>query len=461
MKFQNSRRSKGSFPIILGSFFGVFCALLVLGYSIIVFSEGAVVGTVLRVIPKRGLQGVNILAIGVDETRRSKRSDTIMVFHLDDLRSRIGVVSIPRDTRVNIPDTGPGKMNHAYAYGGIKLLRRTVSDFLDIPIDYYIKVNLNGLESIVDHLGGIPLTVEKDLRYNDRAANLQINVRKGKRVLSGSEVGEYLRFRQDAEGDIGRIRRQQTFIKAFVKKILKSEGILASPALFRKVSRSVDTNLPLREMLGFVGQFRKAFRIGNIHAGSVPGSVTMIDGMSYWRPEILEMDHLVKQVLFGVDVYAKNEVRESIFSQIENGVPPTGPVEKSPLGDRRKVTIEELTRVTEQANVKDKVTRVGARAALRIEVLNGNGKAGIARSVARLLRKNKFKIVRVDNSKSFDYPKTLIVDWKGKVQDILVLSDFLHVEPSNIVVYDLQQKSLDVTIVLGKDWPQLVRKIEQ
>jgi len=381
------------------------------------------------------------------------------------LKNRIGVVSIPRDTRVNIPDRGPGKINHAYAFGGIKLLRTTVANFLDIPIDYYVKVKLNGLESIVDHLGGVMITVEKDLKYNDRAAGLRIDIKEGKQVLSGAQVGQYLRYRHDKEGDIGRIRRQQTFVKVFVKKVLESGNLLSSPALFRKISRSLDTNLPIRNMIGFVSQFSSAFHAGNVHAGAVPGSVTMIDGMSYWRPEILEMDYLVNQVLYGVNVFAEGDEAQSLFAKIKQGKPPTVspktvPLKKAPLGKRRRVTLKEVTRVTEQVDVRDEVAKVGAKAALRIEVLNGNGKPGLAKAVARLLGKNQFNIVRYDNSRSFDYPKTLIVDWKGHVQDVLVLSDFLHVEPSNIVVYDLQKKSLDVTIVLGKDWQQLETKID-
>jgi len=137
----------------------------------VVFSIGrlAFVDLIFSVLPERPLQGVNVLIVGIDNTERVQRSDTLMVMHLDKARNRIGLLSVPRDTRVNVPDVGITKINHAYSHGGIRLLRQTVSSFLNIPIDQYVQVNIRGVETIIDEIGGIDIKIEKDLYYADHA----------------------------------------------------------------------------------------------------------------------------------------------------------------------------------------------------------------------------------------------------------------------------------------------------
>jgi hypothetical protein len=87
-----------------------------------------------------------------------------------------------------------------------------------------------------------------------------------------------------------------------------------------------------------------------------------------------------------------------------------------------------------------------------VEVLNGNGKAGIASSTARFLKEKNMVVTRVDNSESFDYKNTIIVDWKGNLEKSMRLAKLLNIDPSNIVVYDRKEKPLDITLVLGKNW---------
>ena len=122
-------------------------------------SRAYVLEFLIAIMPKTKLNGVNVLVMGIDNTKDVQRSDTIMVLHLDSDQNRIGVLSIPRDSRVSIPGVGLTKINHAYAYGGAPLLKRSVIEFLGIPIDYYIKINLEGVQNLVDDMGGINVDI--------------------------------------------------------------------------------------------------------------------------------------------------------------------------------------------------------------------------------------------------------------------------------------------------------------
>ena len=125
----------------------------------------------------------------------------------------IRALSIPRDTRVSIENVGVSKVNHAYAYGGIKLLRKTVSDFLSIPIHNHIIINSNGIKKLIDEVGGVNVFIENEMKYDDFAGDLHINFKSGDNHLDGENLLKYVRFRNNSKGDIGRIERQQQVTK--------------------------------------------------------------------------------------------------------------------------------------------------------------------------------------------------------------------------------------------------------
>ncbi len=219
-------------------------------------SRVAILEFLLMLAPKDKLSGVNILVVGVDNTAKVQRADTIMVIHLDSDKNRIGVLSIPRDTRLQVPTVGWTKINHAYAYGGIRLLRETVTDFIRVPINYHIKVDLSGVEALIDQVGGVTVQVPKDLYYMDQAGDLYIDFKKGNQNLNGKQAVQYLRFRHDADADLGRIQRQQSFVQAFAKKILDSGKTSELPGMLNRMSRMVDTDMSARQIGGLALQFK-------------------------------------------------------------------------------------------------------------------------------------------------------------------------------------------------------------
>ena len=146
------------------------------------------VGMFLTFYADKQIEGVNVLVFGIDETNYVQRSDSIVVVHLDTKKEYIGALSIPRDTRVSLAGHGKSRINHAYAYGGVDLLKETVSNFLALPIDYFVKVELSQVASLVDKLGGVELMVEKPMKYTDYAGGLHIDIDEGLQVLSGDEA---------------------------------------------------------------------------------------------------------------------------------------------------------------------------------------------------------------------------------------------------------------------------------
>lgn len=400
-------------------------------------------------MPKEELKGVNILAFGVDDTRSVKRADTIVVFHLDSDRKRVGALSIPRDTRVKVEGYGHTKINHTYAHGGESLLRQTVADFLGIPIDYYVKVNLNGVIKVVDALCGVEIDVEKDLVYTDQAAGLYIHIEKGKQVLNGEKIMHYLRFRHDSEGDIGRIRRQQKFMNEVARKVTSPTGLFELPKLIGTLNSVFDTDLSMSQMVSMGLQFKDAFISGSVEKGTIPGAISLINGSSYWRPDLAKIDGVVTESLLGFG-------EDDIIEEEEERVVTVD--EEASQEDRRIVTNKEVRRVAEQAEIAPDVFQ---RTDMKVEVLNGLGIKGVAQDAASLLKDHGIQVARFGNAGSFSYDETLIVDWKGNIEKVIVLANLLKIDPERIIVYDRPSKPLDATLVLGKDWNSIVESLSK
>lgn len=232
-------------------------------------------------------QRVNILILGVDEGDSEtpgapKRSDTVIVASVDPADGSVSMLSIPRDTRVAIPGrTGYDKITHAYAYGGAGLATRTVEAFLGVPINYYVTMDWKGFVSVVDILGGVDLYVEQDMNYDDPYAGLSIHLKKGYQHLDGEKAGQYIRFRHDELGDIGRVHRQQRFLKAMTDEMLQVGTLLKLPALTATLRQYVASDMPPLTMLKLANTL-KGFKDGGLKAELLPGNFATIDGLSYW-----------------------------------------------------------------------------------------------------------------------------------------------------------------------------------
>ena len=232
---------------------------------------------------------VSILIMGVEDYASEYdrgRTDTLMVatFNPDD--KRLQLLSIPRDTKVEIVGKDMvDKINHAYAYGGKEMTIETVENFLDIPIDYYATVNFEAFKNIVDILGGITVDVPFDFEQNsdDRVAE-KLQFYEGEMELDGRHALAYARMRMsDPLGDIGRNQRQQQVIKAIIDKALSPGTVTKIDDLVQEVGRNVETNMRISEGLAFVKEYSD-FDVNNIEQIKLETHSEMINGIHYQVP---------------------------------------------------------------------------------------------------------------------------------------------------------------------------------
>lgn len=245
----------------------------------------------LQILPMLS-QRMNVLVMGVDSngpnTERfiNTRSDTMILVTMDPLAHKVGVISIPRDSRVKISGThGMDKINAAHAFGGAQLAVQTVAENFSVPIDHYVVVDTTALKELCQLLGPVEVNVEKEMHYRDATAHLDIDLQPGLQVLQPEQVEQYVRFRHDARGDIGRIERQQWFFRAAAHKLQDPQFLLRLPDLIRLAHDYVQTDLSLEDMAR-IGSFARDVKPENIVTATLPGTAEMINGGSYWVPDI-------------------------------------------------------------------------------------------------------------------------------------------------------------------------------
>lgn len=238
-----------------------------------------------EVDPFRSQPRFTVAVLGVDSGKEQvRRSDTLMIAFVDIPQKKVALMSIPRDSRVRIPGHGLDKINHAYAFGGYPLTKATVESWMGIPLDYHIEVDFKGFVEIVDLLGGVEVDVEKRMKYKDRSQNLYIDLRPGLQKLDGYQAMGYVRFRHDRMGDLGRIERQQKFLRLLARQALSPAQVHKLPAVAREVAEHVTTDLPLPGILR-LAKLARDFDQKNLTTFSVPGEPTMIGGISYVIPD--------------------------------------------------------------------------------------------------------------------------------------------------------------------------------
>ena len=243
-------------------------------------------------IPNQSNMGLNILVVGTDNVDGTQRSDAISVIHVNNDLTDIRALSIPRDTRANIEGQGPSKLNHAYAYGGISLLKRTVSEFLSIPIDHYVIINAAGLKQIVDEIGGIKINIDSPMVYDDYAGNLHINFAPGNHQLNGEDLVKLFDLEMILKVILGALSASNKLLSGFMINYLSLNQLHCH----QKVAQII---FPISKngYIFFKGKslFETIFKVkDNANVSfTVPGSVRIIDGVSYWRPNIVYLDSLI------------------------------------------------------------------------------------------------------------------------------------------------------------------------
>jgi polyisoprenyl-teichoic acid--peptidoglycan teichoic acid transferase len=218
----------------------------------------------------------SVLMLGVDEREGdSGRSDTMIVLTVNPNLNSIKMLSIPRDTRTEIVGHGKvDKINHAYAFGREEMSIATVENLLDIPIDYYVKVNMEGFKDIVDAVGGIQVNNNLDFSQDGH------HFTTGKINLNGEQALSFVRMRyDDPSGDFGRQERQRQVIQGVINRGASFSSLTRFGGIFAALGDNVRTDVTFDEMLDIQKNYKNSF--GSIEQLQLTGTGTKINGIYY------------------------------------------------------------------------------------------------------------------------------------------------------------------------------------
>lgn len=235
-------------------------------------------------------------------------TDTMLLLRFNPEAKKLSLLSIPRDTRTYIPEHGVKKINEANVYGGPALSAKSMSDLLGgVGIDRYVNINVQGVQALVEALGGVTVYVPKDMKYRDESQHLFINLKAGKQHLNGDQALQLLRFRYDENGDIGRIQRQQMVIRALMEQALNPATVTRIPQILEVVKTHIDTNLTVEELVALVG-FAAQVNRSNTQMLMVPGDFSAPGAYdaSYWLPNPGKIQEVMSRHFdFGAPVLAE------------------------------------------------------------------------------------------------------------------------------------------------------------
>lgn len=348
-------------------------------------------------------------------------SDSMLLLRFDPQAEKVSVLSIPRDTRVNMEGHGVRKINHANKYGGPALTAAVASELLGgIEIHRYVRVNVQGIEKLIDALGGVTVNVPKDMKYNDFSQHLYIDLKKGVQHLDGDKAMQFLRYRYDEYGDISRVQRQQMLMRSAVEQTLKPATVIKIPQILSVIQSHLDTNLTVRELMA-LGNFASKTDRSNIQMMMLPGDFNSGDEpVSYWLPNQEKINRLMVQHF-------------SLPSDRDDNTPPSD----------RYASLEGIPDVTNPR--------------IRISVQDSTQDQEALQSALDTLRDAGYR--RVVASENWQDPlgTTRVIAQSGddeaarEVRSILGLGE--------VVVESTGVLNSDITIQLGRDWERRLQKL--
>lgn len=402
---------------------------------------------------------VNILVLGTDDVDYAKHTDTIMLLHWQPLMHRLALLSVPRDTLIRLPKRGPMKINAVYAYGSavgtrdyaLAMTRAAVEGLLGAKIHYTVHLRYTNFIQVVDALGGVPLYVDKAMHYQDQAGGVNIQLEPGYQLLDGRQALDYVRFRQDREGDLGRIRRQQNFMKAFVGQLIRFSQLPRTVRAFVIVMRQVETNLTW-PVATFLAWELKAAAGGSWRQAILPGRAVYIEGRSYWESDPVE----VRRVMAELGTLPKRRVSPA---PQPTPAPVATPLAAGPAAVETEEPAQPAVVPTLRPTAVVRLAPLPAGPQPVVRVLNGCGVQGVASRVTqRLLAKNiSTRESDVTNAPSFNFGRTVIktkqehLPWARRIATILGLGeDHIQIIPKNIAYPT-------ITLVIGKDYQEYLQ----
>ena len=384
-----------------------------------------------------------VLIMGVDRRDGDVgRSDTLMLAAVDEEQGRATLLSIPRDTRVEVGTYGYDKINHAYAFGGHEMTLASVEKLVGVPVTHYVLIDTSAFERIVDAVGGVDINVEKRMHYEDPwddNGGLVIDLQPGEQHMSGAQAIQYVRYR-DGEGDIGRIARQQHFMRALLAQFLSPQVIPRLAAVVDEVKNAVETDLSTRQLLTLAKRM-KDIEAGGMTMQMVIGTPAYLGDISYWIPDLVETR---KELFAGVGRELSERMREAaerdasayradmperlrMMAETDKRELLPSSAELLAEGDRaieaqraeRGITTQNPAEKKEEKTEEKAATKKGGTADtaedISVMIINASGINGAGAEIADTLRARGFRISGVETGSASDRPKTAVMTTEAHV----------------------------------------------
>ena len=257
-----------------------------------------------------------------DDPSMGARTDTIILCRVDPTQNIISMISIPRDTKIEIEGVGTEKFNAAYTYGGASGTIAAVKKLCGVDIDHYAEINFEGLVSLVDAIGGVDVYVDEEV--NDPDAG-DVVIPAGEQHLDGAAALTFSRSRAYADGDFTRVSNQRKVIEAIVHKGLEAPasdlyGLIQASTKFLTTDTAMDVD--------FIFSLADQIRHNNdypvqLYSATIPATTAMIDGVSYVIADDAGIDDLMKVFLAGGDVSGESAGVEGTLENGEDTSEPT------------------------------------------------------------------------------------------------------------------------------------------
>ena len=247
----------------------------------------------------------NILILGVDDGEQGDmQADTILLLSFSNDTGKSRLISIPRDTLVNA-ESASGRLGNLYSWGGANLIVRHVSALLGISIHQYVIIGMSTFAELIDVLGGVDIYVEENMDYEDPQSGLAIHIGQGYQHLNGEDSQKYLRYLSAKLGDVGRVQRQQKFMKALYAKVLQLDTIPKLPAIANIFQNKMETSAEIFDSAHLANVLRQM--------SSDPPTTVMLPGsensQGVWVPNIAEIDAKIQE-LFPIQDIAEEATGE-------------------------------------------------------------------------------------------------------------------------------------------------------
>ncbi len=443
------KKKKKKHRVIKRIFLTILVIILICGIvfgALVMKNGGGLTGLVTTVVGSskskiKTLPDVYALCIGVSQNM----TDTIMVAKYSPQNQQASLLSIPRDTfcgKSKASASASDKINAIYPISGPAKTMERVNELTGLNIKYYIVVDTKALRDLVDCIGGVYFDVPIKMDYDDTSQNLAIHLEAGYQLLNGTQAEGVCRFRHNNNGtsypvsygdnDLGRMRTQREFIKETVKQTMKVSNITKIDDIMKIAQEEVETNIDWNVARDYIAAAVN-FNTDNLKSEQLPGSTGYLNEVSFFFADETRTKQVVQSIFLTVNDHSDEE--NSTDENESNEVNETN-------------TTSNQTKAEKQATLNEAKNAIKSNSKVKVEIINGTGTTTKLNTVKEQVQNMGYKISNTSTSNIVDNTSVICRN-PNYMENAKSLQALLG--PGS-VVSGKENSSIDITIILGKDY---------